>query len=400
MEKDILIVSAMAGGGHKSAMYSLGESLRRFAPELKTGYFESAVEDIENAHRVIYSKFQRLYDFFYDLMEQDWLRGAYFGFTQAMIAKFKAEMTPLVAERAAPLIVSTHFMQTYALLQLKAELRSDVKIVAYIPDFDESLIHVPRYKGLLPDAVIAQSPRYLAKLQRKYGYAEKQTVRAGYLPRAPFSEARPFSPETARAELRKHQLPSISALEPNRFTIVATGGAYWVEHLYEEFERLALREDFDWEHSQALIACGNNQRAFEKFSRLAERTGKLIIALPFLDAAQMALLFRSASATVLSGIAPATFYELLETDAGPISIYRINPGPEKFNLNVALELGLATYRPDRDDLLSFLSFLSRNPSAAAAAKAEFCQNARVERAAAQARAQAVAEFLETFLVSA
>lgn len=400
MEKDILIVSAQAGGGHKSAMYSLGESLRRFTPELKIEYFESAVEDIEQAHRVIYSKFQYLYDRFYDLMEQDWLRGTYFCFTQGMIAKLKAEMRALVSERAAPLIVSTHFMQTYALLQLKAELRSDIKVVAYIPDFDESLIHVPRYNGLLPDAVIAQSPRYLAKLRRRYSYSETQTVPAGYLPRAAFCDVRPLSPETARAELRQHDLPAISQLDPHRFTVVATGGAYWVEHLYKAFEHLAAHAEFDWEQSQVLIVCGNNRRAFEKFSRLAKRTGKRLIALPFLNAEQMALVFRSASTTVLSGIAPATFYELLETDAGPVSIYRINPGPEKFNLSVVCELGLATYRPARADQLSFLSFLSRTPSAAKAAKEEFCQKARHERSAARARAKAVAEFLEGLLVRA
>jgi hypothetical protein len=399
MKKDVIIISALAGGGHKSAMYSLGESLQRFTPELKVGYFESRVEDIEQAHRIVYSKFQRLYDSFYNLMECDALRGTYFCSTRLMIDKLRAELTDLIAEPIAPVVVSTHFMQTYALLQLKVQHDTDVKIVAYVPDFDESLIHIPTYNGLLPDAVIAQSPSYLAKLRRKYAYLPQQTIQAGYVPRKPFSEARALSTQAARVALGKQNLLSLSRLSPDRFTVVATGGAYWVEHLYSAFEQLAEQNAFDWEHGQALIVCGNNQRAFEKFSRLAAHTGRHIFALPFLNAEQMALVFRSADATVLSGIAPATLYELLETDAGPIFIHRINPGPEKFNLQMVQAHALADYRPQRAELLSTLEFLSRNPKAAFAAKTKFCQQAHRERAAAQARAKAVAEFLEQLLVA-
>ncbi len=399
MKKDVIIVSALAGGGHKSAMYSLGESLQRFTPELRVGYFESRVEDIEHAHRIVYSKFQRLYDSFYNLMECDAFRGTYFCSTRRMIDKLRAELTSVIAEQMAPVVVSTHFMQTYALLQLKVQYGADVKIVAYVPDFDESLVHVPAYHGLLPDAVVAQSPSYLAKLRRKYAYLPQQTVQAGYVPRTPFSEARQLSAQAARAALQEQQLPSISHLSPHRFTVVATGGAYWVEHLYPTFKQLAEADTFDWGNSQALIVCGHNRRAFEKFSHLAARTGRNIFALPFLNPEQMALVFRSADATVLSGIAPATLYELLETDAGPIFIHRINPGPEKFNLRVVQAAALADYRPKRAELLSTLEFLSRYPKAAQAAKADFCQRAQRERAAAQARAKAVAEFLEQMLVA-
>jgi len=399
MKKDVIIVSTLAGGGHKSAMYSLGESLQRFTPELQVGYFESRVEAIERAHRIVYSKCQRLYDSFYNLMEYDAVRGTYFCSTRHMIDKLKAELTLFIAEQMAPVVVSTHFMQTYALLQLKVQYGTDVKIVAYVPDFDESLVHVPVYRGLLPDAVIAQSPSYLVKLQRKYAYLPQQTVQAGYMPCPSFSAVRQLSAQAARAALREQQLPSISHLSLHRFTVVATGGTYWVEHLYPAFKQLAEQNAFDWEHSQILIVCGNNRRAFEKFSHLAARTSRNIFALPFLNPEQIALVFRSADTTVLSGIAPATLYELLETDAGPIFIHRINPGPEKFNLRVVQAAALADYRPKRAELLSTLEFLSRHPKAAQAAKADFCQRAQRERVAAQARAKAVAEFLEKMLVA-
>ncbi|MCS7012995.1 MAG: hypothetical protein RMI34_03330 [Chloroherpetonaceae bacterium] len=397
MEKEIVIVSVTAGGGHKSAMHSLGESLKRYAPDVRVVYFESTVEDIEKAHRVIYSKFTRLYDRFYDLMEQDAVRGAYFCFTRSIIEQLKAELRPFFERAQTGLIVSTHFMQTYALLQLKASLQADTHIAAYVPDFDESLIHVPRYRGLLPNSVIAQSPAYLAKLQEKYGLLASQTLQAGYIPRSPFTAARSLSQMEARVAFQRQNLPMVSNVLPECFTVVATGGTYWVEHLYKQFEVLATDDEFDWHNSQVLVVCGNNARAYKKFSDLAERSGKRIIPLPFLNAEQMSLAFRSASVTVLSGIAPATLYELLETDAGPILIHRINPGPEKFNLAVATSRHLADYCPDPAALLQRLIQLSQQPQAADAAKQAFCQHARVEREAALLRAKAVALSLAQML---
>lgn len=399
MQKEVVIVSIAAGGGHKTAMHSLGESLKRYAPEVPVRYFESAVEDIEKAHRIIYSKFTRLYDRFYDLMEQDAMRGAYFYFTCSLIEQLKSEMRPLLERPETGLIVSTHFMQTYALLQLKVALQADVKIIAYIPDFDESLIHVPRYKGHLPDGVIAQSPKYLAKLHQKYGYRNTQMRQAGYMPRPAFRAARQLTPIDARAALRQQPIPLASSIELERFTVVATGGTYWVEHLYKQFEALTATPEFDWSNSQVLIVCGNNAQAYKKFSDLAERSGKRLIPLPFLHAEQMSLALRSANVTVLSGLAPATLYELLETDAGPILLYRINPGPEKFNLAMATSQALVEYLPETSVLLQRLIMLSQQPALADAAKREFCQKACVERESAHARAKTVAEFLAQELES-
>ena len=38
-------------------------------------------------------------------------------------------------------VISTHFMQTYALLKAKHTLGLPTKIIAYVPDFDHSCIH-------------------------------------------------------------------------------------------------------------------------------------------------------------------------------------------------------------------------------------------------------------------
>jgi len=398
MSSQVVIVSVAAGGGHKTAMYSLGQSLARFAPSLVPTYFESHIEDLEKAHRVVYSKFTRAYDFFYDMTDNDWLRRLYFMTTSALVAKMKAEMRPLF-DSDARLIISTHFMQTYALLQLKHELNSSVKIVAYIPDFDESMVHFPEVKGNIPDAVIAQSPRLLQKLAQKYKLPKTATVQAGYIPRAEFSDARKQSPKIARENLSRIDAPLAKHIQTELFTLVATGGTFWVESLYDALEPLARSSAFDWTRSQLIIACGNNKTAYQKYKSLGERHGVGIIPLPFLNYAQMALLFRSASAVVLSGVAPATLYELLETDAGPISIYRINPGPEKFNLAYVRQKQLAEFTPEAALLRARLAQLSRAPDEVVQQKQAFCKAALNERKEALARAEQMASFIEQLATS-
>jgi hypothetical protein len=115
--------------------------------------------------------------------------------------------------------------------------------------------------------------------------------------------------------------------------------------------------------------------------------------LPFLPAEQLAAVFRSADATVLASVAPATLYELLEAKAGPLLVHRINPGPEQANLSFLLQHYLAHYLPNPQELRHVLLRLSASPQLRAHWQQAFWQRAAHEREAARARARLNTELI-------
>ena len=394
----ILIVSVNAGGGHTTAMYSLLLSLQRFTPYVDVEYFISRNRDLEHLHRLAYTKCPYLYNAFYTATAHSTaLRKAYFGMTTPSIRSFYSELAPMLGEYEA--VVSTHFMQTYALLKAKYTLGVPTKIIAYVPDFDHSCIHVPSYAGLSVDAVLAQGTALLAALARHDNLASERIQRAGFLARPAFTDVRALSPAQARERVAALDIPLVSRLRADAFTVVVTGGAYWTMGLYDVLKRLACYPTtrttpiFTQPTNQILVVCGHNTRAYRAYSALRHTTGLNIIPLPFLSAEQLAAVFRSADATVLASVAPATLYELLEAKAGPLLVHRVNPGPEQGNLSFLLQQRLAQYLPKPQKLLNVLLKLSASPQHRASWQQAFWQTAAHERAAAHTRARQNAELI-------
>ena len=141
------------------------------------------------------------------------------------------------------------------------------------------------------------------------------------------------------------------------------------------------------------MVCGHNTKAYRAYCHLRHTTGLNVIPLPFLPAEQLAAVFRSADATVLTSVAPATLYELLEAKAGPLLVYRINPGPEQCNLSFLLQHRLAHYLPNPQELLSVLLRLSTSPQSRAHWQQAFWQTAERERLAARERARQNTELI-------
>jgi UDP-N-acetylglucosamine:LPS N-acetylglucosamine transferase len=285
------------------------------------------------------------------------------------------------------------------LLKAKHTLGLPTKIIAYVPDFDHSYIHVPSYANLRVDAVIAQGSLLLEKLVRLYNFAPERIQRAGFLPRTTFTDVRTLSAAQARERVAALPIPLVSHLRADAFTVVVTGGAYWTMGLYGVLKHLAscsangATPAFTQPANQILLVCGHNTKAYRAYSDLRQATGLNVIPLPFLPAEQLAAVFRSADATVLASAAPATLYELLEARAGPLLVHRINPGPEQANLSFLLQHRLASYLPDPQDLRHALLRLSASPQSRIHWQQAFWPAAERERAAARERAQQNAQFI-------
>jgi UDP-N-acetylglucosamine:LPS N-acetylglucosamine transferase len=394
----ILIVSVNAGGGHTAAMYSLLLSLQRFAPDVDVACFTSSNRALEHIHRLAYTHGASLYNGFYKATAHSTtLRKVYFGMMYSSIRAFSSELAPLMGQYDA--VISTHFMQTYALLKAKHSLGLATKIIAYVPDFDHSCIHVPCHAGLGVDAVLAQGTRLLANMAHLDAFAPEQLQRAGFLPRPAFTDVRALSVVQARERVAALDVPLVSHLRPDAFTVVVTGGTYWTMGLYSVLKNLTscpahgATSVFTRPTNQIVIVCGHNTKAYRAYSHLRRTTGLNVIPLPFLPAEQLAAVFRSADATVLTSVAPATLYELLEAKAGPLLVYRINPGPEQCNLSFLLQHRLAHYLPNPQELLSVLLRLSTSSQSRAHWQQAFWQTAERERVAARERARQNAELI-------
>jgi len=394
----ILIASVNAGGGHTTAMYSLLLSLQRFAPYVDVDCFTSPNRALEHIHRLAYTKGAYLYNAFYKATAHSTaLRKAYFGATYPSIRAFYSELAPLL--EAYDTVISTHFMQTYALLKAKHTLGLPIKIIAYVPDFDHSCIHVPYYAGLRADAVLAQGPLLLTQLACRDNFMPEQIQRAGFLARPAFTEVRELSVAQARERVATFDIPLVSHLRPDAFTVVVTGGAYWTMRLYSVLKHLASHPAngatpaFTRPANQILIVCGHNTKAYRAYCHLRQTTGLNVMPLPFLPAEQLAAVFRSADATVLASVAPATLYELLEAKAGPLLVHRINPGPEQCNLSFLLQHQLAHYLPNPQALLNVLLRLSASSQSRAHWQQAFWQRAECERIAARERARQNTELI-------
>jgi hypothetical protein len=379
-------------------MHSLLLSLQRFAPAVSVEQYISPNRALEHIHRLAYTKGAYLYSAFYKATAYSTaLHKAYFGMTYASIRSFSSELAPLLD--AYDVVISTHFMQTYALLKAKHTLGLPTKIIAYVPDFDHSCLHVPCYASLCVDAVLAQGPLLLEKLARLYNFAPERLQRAGFLPRATFTDVRILSAAQARERVAALDIPLVSHLCPDAFTVVVTGGSYWTMGLYSVLKHLATcpgngaASVFTRPANQILIVCGHNTKAYRAYCHLRHTTGLNVIPLPFLPAEQLAAVFRSADATVLASAAPATLYELMEAKAGPLLVHRINPGPEQSNLAFLLQHRLAHYLPNPQELLHVLLRLSASPQARARWQQTFWQAAERERAAARERARQNTELI-------
>jgi UDP-N-acetylglucosamine:LPS N-acetylglucosamine transferase len=399
----VIIVTLAAGGGHKTAMFSIARALQTFAPHINVECFESEAQVLDSVHRSIYTKAEGFYDLLYRSADNDALREVYSLFTQPVRKELAAEMRPLIEDAETEVIISTHFLQTFALQELKVELNSPVRIISYVPDFDESLVHFTPHRGVNPDGVIAQSPRFLAKLRMKYGLSRYATQRAGFMAREEFTNIRTHSAEKARQELAKIDAPFAHLIRPDAWTFIAAGGSYWVSEILNDIRELSKSEQFNWKSAQILVACGNNEEAFAKYNQLQREASAVnpnirIVPLPFLNYEQMATLYRASNVVMLSGIAPATLYELLEAQAGVPIIRRINPGPERFNLKYIRERNLGAYTPEKADFIKSLEELSNNPALIGERNAAFRILAEKERNAALKRTQEMAMFIERMAI--
>lgn len=395
----VVIASLHAGGGHITAMYSIEEAIRKYSSDLEVECFISKDEQISFIHTFCYTKFPLIYDLIYKISH--WK--AFFIGQQIVTLKnknFKKELKHLFEDQETKVIISTHFILTQALLSLKKKLNSKIKIIVYVPDFDISIVHFPKIGGILADGLIAQNPELINIIINKFQYPRSQTVKGGYITKNEFTDLRDISRIDARKLLAKEKIENVFELEnfhPNKFTIVIGGGSGWASRIYKKAEEIVESNRIDWNKTQLGVITGRNGLAFKKYTQLKlNHKDKVIFPLPFLTAKQMALVYRSSDLVILAGIAPATMYELIETESVPFIVSYVNPGQEKLNLKFGIDNHIFKLVRKPSEIITHIEKLQKNKAFNGSTKAEYLEYSEKERALAIKNAELMVKFIKGF----
>lgn len=395
----VVIASIHAGGGHITAMYSIEEAIKKYAPEIKIECFISKDSTMSFVHTFTNTRMPFVYDLFYKIAHWKVFFIAQQIFTFGNY-QFKKEMRYLFDDPETRIIISTHFILTQALVALKKELKSTKKIIAYVPDFDISTVHFPRVKGIVADGVIAQNADLLKKIQNKYYLSSDKVQKGGYITLPAFTNKRKLSRIEARISLSKEKINGVYDLEkfdPNKFTIVIGGGSGWASRIFKKAEEIVKSGRIDWSKTQIGVITGKNGLALKKYSKLKEEfPDKNIFPLPFLTPNQMALVYKSSDLVILAGIAPATMYELIETQSCPFIVSYVNPGQEKLNLKFGIDNHIFKLVRKPQDIVTHIQRLQKDEAFNGSTKAEYLEFSEQQRDLAIKNAELMVKFIKKF----
>lgn len=375
-KRKILICAVWAGGGHIAAMEGLSLTLRSLDYPHPVETFTSSEKELGRFHEWMYTKMPWAYALGYYFTHSPVGRPIEKWSTRKTMQHFMRELAPhFEADSEVAVIVSTHFLMTRALLALKARYpQSGVRVVGFVPDFDRSTIHIDGFRGHTLDGAIARNPELLARLRKRYGLQEKFLAPGGYAPSAAFSQVRALSPDQALREIFQTSIQTpgrhpLSMIEAGRMTIVVAGGSGWCGRIASKVEALLASSQLGHSQYQILVVTGGSPDAIKRYTKLQERypTAQIVL-LPRLSHAHLALIYRAADLVWLAGLAPATLFELIETDVRPILLSYVHPGQEQENLQFALKRKLLTYAPNKSDAIAEIVKVHRNLDTARAAR--------------------------------
>jgi len=385
--KKVAILAIKAGGGHMAAMHSLKRALVKHQKDIKVETVISKDSSIEKAHIFLNTKIPLLYSFGYFLSDYN-----FFGLIRILKSilpikdPYWRDFKHLFNDPKIEVIMSTHYLITEQLLRMKRKFKSSKKIVAYVPDFDLSRVHFPSVFGTVPDAVISQSPYFLAKLHRNFGIPYENLVEAGFLSSKEFQNGVENSESSNKIELNDYKLK-----------ILIAGGSIWTERIAKKIQSLTKKEKELWKKVQFIVITGGFSKGIRKYKQISKNTNLDFLILDHLNQEDLANVYKHSDLAILASLAPATLYELIETETRPIIVTRINKGQEKYNLEYALSRKLIEWKPKTIDLYQYLKSFIEDAEFQSTKKSFFESSHRNELNEARENSKNVANFIRRLI---
>ncbi|MDI1442678.1 glycosyltransferase [Polyangium sp. 6x1] len=357
--KKILLLHASAGAGHTKAAEALDHGLR------KRGFSPRIVDALAYTNPV----FRRAYVRGYERMvrEHPRLWATLFDFTDTpslrpMIQSVRRlghalsarPLVNLIEEGRFDTIVSTHFLSTEVVGELRRRRAIDARLVTVVTDYDVHTIWLS--KGVDLYLVASESTR---RKMLDLGVEPRKVAVTGI----PVDER--FVIPRDRASTRRRL-----GLDPDQFTVLLATSSFG----FEAIERLAaLLEDF-----QVIVICGHNEALYR---RMCARRRPLHAIHRFVHNMDEMI---AASDVVITKPGGLTIAEALASRV-PLVFFGAIPGQEERNVRVLTEHGIGTSPGSLQGIASEIRRLSTCPTALREAR---------ERTAALACPDSVAAILE------
>ena len=332
--KRVSIISINAGGGHIAAMNSLAQILSS-SKKFDVSTYIIKDSHLDNLHKNLVFYFPFFYEFLYNLSKLPLpnLINNLRILVAAKVNKLDNQILPFLYN--SDIIISTHFIITEQLLRLRHNNNLKVKIVNYIPDFDEANIHKVHYKSKYCDGYIAQSPNLVQSFLNK----NIPAIEGRFIPSSNFN--RTDRSNTELLSILNNGLENKIKLNFDKPIICVTGGAMWAKRLMPRLKYLWKNDKANKYIPQYIIVTGKNRSFFDQLLKSKDKyTGANIQAVPFLNSKQLASLYKLSSIILMASIAPASLYEIGATNNAVIVLGRKNPGQEYFNARYAKENNL------------------------------------------------------------
>jgi len=392
MKRKIIVVAIKAGGGHIAAMNSIISALST-NNIFEVESFISTNTILNKVHEFLNFKLPLLYDISYNIADLKASRLSQDILVQDVLIEFREEFKQFFTDSSVATIVSTHYLTTQALLELKEEYVSNINIIAYVPDYDTSLIHFPVSSIKDLNGLISQSYTFLNRVASETNFPWSKMQKGGFIVSNEFRDTSLVSKISIYEDLDNSVSP-LNSISKSKLKILVAGGSGWTGTISNKIKKLIKALEENLGNFQFLVISGSNEESVKKYLTLKNKFHNLdIIILPKLTHNDLSKVYKVADLVLLASIAPASLYELMTVDAAPILLVKANPGQEFYNKSFAVEQGLVELCLEQDTLNRRVVELFENKEKLEKARLMARWNYRIQLEIAQYNAAKMAEFI-------
>lgn len=381
----ILLAAAKAGGGHIALRDFLYKQLQE-GDKYKLVKFDHPGKTLENANDLVPKYTPFIHEFFFFFSPR--YMSDFFLF--ATISFFR-QCYKVLKQEKPDIVLATHFVLSMHFALAKKLLKLDTVIINCIPDYGppSKLMH-PKFKPFRANKIMVFDQWSAQKAMQILDLKPDEILLAGYNPPAIFAQiAGKFTSKQQAREMLKKRFDYFpyQEIDTKKTTVLITAGASFARKSIPLLKKIAHEQKADQalvNRFQYFVICGKDTDMFESLHKLNKKFRYWSNIFPFswVDPEVFAQIQFACDLPILGSIAPATLNELLETECGPLIIYKTRPGQELAHRAYIEEKGLGKYIPQSQKIIAELIKIADDTEARTSflAKAKSFRQDQAERA--------------------
>ncbi|MCG2714633.1 MAG: hypothetical protein L6308_07370 [Candidatus Omnitrophica bacterium] len=334
----VLITYVSAGAGHRRAAEAVYDYLKNNRKDLTV----ELVDILPFAN----SFFRFCYNSGYPFLVHyaTWLWGFFFWVTESRLTRWLSRKGALIVNYLGcrrfvaylirenfDFIISTHFLNSELVANLKVKNKIQAKLITVITDF-----------GVHPFWVSKGTDLYIAAC----GSTKEKLLNMGVIEQKIQASGIPFSPSFVKTQNRA-ELAEKFGIGKNKFTVLLMTGSFGVGPLEEIAESLSAQ-------AQVLVVCAKNKKLF---IRLQKRNLENVKVFGFVDNAEELMAVSDIIVTKPGG---SSIAELLNMELLPVFIAAI-PGQESQNAKVLASYHVGSVTNNIKKIKDLILDLKNNP---------------------------------------